>query len=67
MNYGPTHPVWQLIRLAILMLTLSFVLWLNASNFDETEIKTIIWVFMAAAGVEGLSRFTIRKENNDDG
>ena len=48
-----SHPIWSLIRLLILMATLSFVLWLNASHFDETELKSIIWVFMAAVGVEG--------------
>lgn len=46
------HPIWSLARLLILMVTLSFVLWLNASHFDETEVRTIIWVFLAAAGVE---------------
>lgn len=47
------HPIWALARLLILMVTLSFVLWLNASHFDETELRSIIWVFLAAAGVEG--------------
>lgn len=47
------HPLWSLIRLTILMATLSFVLWLNASHFDETEIRSITWIFIGAASIEG--------------
>jgi hypothetical protein len=53
----PTHPLWSLIRLSILMLSLVFVLWMNASSFDKTEIQTIVTMFMVAAGVEGASQF----------
>jgi len=48
------HPIWTSLRLIVLMSTMSFVLWLNATNFDETEMKSIIWVFLAATGVEGV-------------
>lgn len=55
------HPIWSLLRLVVLMLTLTFTLWINASNFDDTEIRTIIWVFMAAAGTEGMSQLLRRR------
>ena len=55
----PNHPFWAAFRLLVLMVTLSFVLWLNASHFDETEIRTIIWVFLGAASLEGgVQQFT---------
>lgn len=57
----PKHPLWPLVRLSILMLTLVLVLWLQASNFDQTEIKAIILIFLAAAGVEGGLQVVNRK------
>jgi len=52
-----THPVWSLIRLAILMTAAVLCLWINASNFDMTEIKSLIGIFLAASASEGaLSR-----------
>lgn len=57
-----THPIWALIRLTILMVTMTILLWINASNFDSTEIKSIVGVFMAAAAGEGvLARLTKRE------
>lgn len=52
----PAHPVWSLLRLVILMGTMTLVLWLNASNFDITEIRSLITVFLVAAGLEGGSQ-----------
>jgi len=51
----PIHPLWGMIRLAILG-TLCFILWLNASHFDKTEDKTIMWMFVVGAGSEGLGQ-----------
>ena len=42
-----------LIRLAILMLTLTAILWINASKFDSTEIKALSMFFLEAASIEG--------------
>ena len=47
------HPIWALIRLSILMLTLSGVLWLTATDFDVTEVRTIITIFLIYTGAEG--------------
>jgi len=46
------HPVWGFARLVVVMLTLSITLFLTASNFDKTEVQTIIITFLVAAGVE---------------
>lgn len=47
------HPIWSLIRLFLLMTALCVVLYLEAENFDGTELRSIVWVFLAAAGIEG--------------
>ena len=44
------------MRLAVLMVALVFILWLNATKFDKTEIQTILTMFFVAAGAEGLPR-----------
>jgi len=36
------------------MVTMTLLLWLNASHFDWTEIKSIIGIFLFAAGTEGV-------------
>lgn len=50
------HPIWPLIRMSLILGTLIFVLWMNASHFDDTEIKTILTMFLALLGAEGLAK-----------
>lgn len=50
---NPAHPIWSLLRLTILMIVLSLILYFNASDFDATEIKTLTQYFLAAASLEG--------------
>lgn len=54
---SPKHPVWGIARLLIVMTALVVTLWLNASHFDETELKTIITMFIIAASAEGATGF----------
>ena len=51
----PAHPVWSLARMTISLIALSVILALTANVFDETEIITIIGMFMVLGGVEGTS------------
>lgn len=59
----PDHPVWKLlassviplIRTVVVLIVLALVLWMNASHFDETEIKTVITMFIAILGAEGVT------------
>lgn len=45
------------------MIGLVLVLWMNASHFDETELKTIITMFMVGAGGETVQKlFSKAKE-----
>ncbi len=50
----PNHPIWPIVRLTILMTALTITLWLTASNFDYTEIRTIIITFLFAGTSEGV-------------
>jgi len=55
--HDPKHPIWAIIRTAIMLVALAFVLWINASNFDDTEIRTIVAMFLAAIGAETATKF----------
>jgi len=46
------HPIWGILRVAILGL----VLYLTASDFDETEIITLLLFASGESGVEFLQR-----------
>lgn len=48
-----SHPVWGLSRLAVLLVTLTGILYLSANNFDKTELYTIIVVMVGAAAAGG--------------
>ena len=50
------HPVWSLIRLVIVFAGVPIFLYLNASTFDETEMKPIVELTILAGGVEALKR-----------
>jgi len=54
---SPSHPIWSPLRLTILMIALVVTLWINATEFDATEIKTIITLFVVAASAEGATQF----------
>ena len=48
---GPDHPIWHAVYVLAVGVALSTVLWVNATKFDNTEIKTIaeVMVLLAAA------------------
>ena len=48
-----SHPIWSLIRLVIIMISLCVILYLEADSFDGTELRSILWMFLAAASAEG--------------
>jgi len=53
-KYDATHPVWAILRTSVIMLTLIIVLKMTASQFDETELRTILVLFITAAVGEGV-------------
>lgn len=54
------NPWVGVIRLAIVMSALTAILYITASQFDETEVKTIIYTFCAVAGAESLGGYLAR-------
>ena len=50
---SPGHPFWAVLRFALLMTAMCVTLWLTASDFDATEVRTIATMFLAAGATEG--------------
>lgn len=61
------HPLWATVRFCALCVACTFVLWKNASNFDETEIKAILEIAIMAGGYEGIATFINHKKVNSNG
>lgn len=62
--HDQNHPIWPILRMALILGTLVFVLWMNASHFDETEIKTILTMFFTLLGAEGIARTLAGKSHS---
>ena len=58
-----SHPLWSFLRLLVLMVSLTVVLYVNASNFDATEIRTLVTMFLLAASAEGGLQLLIPKKD----
>lgn len=52
--HDPKHPIWPLLRITVMLVFLTIILYFTAHNFDATELKTIIGMFLAGAAAEGL-------------
>lgn len=57
---NPKHPLWGFLKFALVfagvMVAATFVMWNNASNFDETEfraLKELALILLAGGGVKG--------------
>lgn len=48
----PHHPIWRLIQTAMYLFAAFVFLWMNASNFDHTEWKTLIELGAVIGGAE---------------
>lgn len=62
----PKHPIYPLLRFTVALVSLTVILAVSASNFDITEIRTIIAMFIVLAGGEGLIGFFQRMKNGKD-
>lgn len=49
------HPIWGILKPMVLTGMVSFLLWLFASNFDSSEVKTILFTLFGSYGLEGLN------------
>lgn len=63
---NPSHPLWATIRFGAICVVVTFVLWRNANNFDETEVKTIIEIALMAGGYEGIATLMRMKKAKND-
>ena len=64
MSSDPSHPIYAIVRLTIYMSALTILLVANASDFDATEIRTLVQMFLVAAGAEGaIQLIKTRKKN----
>lgn len=57
MTNNANHPIWSLARLIVYMTGLVAILAMTASNFDNTELRTILTMFFVGAGAEGATSF----------
>lgn len=48
--------MWDVAELAVLMVAMTVALWLTATDFDATEVKSIVMVFVIAATGKGATR-----------
>ena len=53
----PTHPIWSLLRIVVVSISLTITLYFNASHFDSTELWTIGTIFVVLATGESLTYF----------
>lgn len=51
-RYPADHPIWRLAQHVVYLSFATLFMWLNASNFDSTEWKTIGEIALAAGGIE---------------
>ena len=50
------HPVWALVKYAVTMLTLTAILWVYATEFDETEMRTLVTFGVSIGAIKGFER-----------
>lgn len=65
MDINGGHPLWGIIRLAVIFTGLTVFLWLNSSSFDRTEITTIIELMLLVGGYDVAKRVYGKKKERD--
>ena len=51
--HDPRHPLWSFLRLMVVLVSLTLILVVQASEFDNTELNTIGLMFVTMATYEG--------------
>ena len=50
------HPVWGILRIAVIFFGLTLFLWMNATQFDKGEMTTILELLLVVGGFEVLKK-----------
>ena len=50
--FEPHHPVWNILRLVVVFIGLTGLMFLNAEKFDEGELVTVLELVGLVAGFE---------------
>ena len=50
------HPVWGIVRIAVIFIGLTLFLWMNSTSFDKTEMTTIIELLLVVGGFEAIKK-----------
>ena len=63
------HPIWSLLRIIVVSISLTATLYANASHFDQTELTTIGVIFFVLSGNETAVYFLshLQPKARDDG
>lgn len=57
----PTHPIWQTVHAVAIITACAGAMWLNATNFDATEIKALLQIGLAVGGLNVASGWMARR------
>ena len=60
-RYPESHPIWSILRTVVLFVGLTVLLYLNAKDFDATELRTIVEMLVLAGGFEALKKVVSKK------
>lgn len=60
-RFPESHPIWSILRTVVLLVGLTVLLYLNANNFDATELRTIVEMVVLAGGFEAIKKVVSKK------
>jgi hypothetical protein len=64
--HDPDHPAWKILLHAIYLLSTLFCLWLYATEFDETEIKTLMSIAGAVTASGVIKKFVVNHPTTEE-
>ena len=64
--FDPHHPVWNIVRLVVVFIGLTLLLFLNADRFDQGELVTILEMLALVSGFEFFRHKVGKVKNGED-
>lgn len=55
--HHPDHPIWAILKIAVICFFAAVAMWIYATQFDETEVKSLITFAGILSGSEVARRF----------